>query len=74
MKKIQTAFCLECGKKMPYTTEAWRESLDVRGTRFRCLTRAARCRCCRGFVYVRQIHDANVERKIGAYRRAKTRK
>lgn len=70
MHSSPTAFCVECGRKKPYSVTSTRETLTIRGVSFQYVERQARCQDCGELVYVPEINDANVKSREDAYRKA----
>ena len=70
MHSSPTAFCVECGRKKPYSVTSTRETLTIRGVSFQYVERQARCQDCGEVGYVPEINDANVKSREDAYRKA----
>lgn len=70
MVNEQTAFCIECGCKVPYSVKASRETITVRGITFSYVELTAYCQSCGEALYVPEINDANVRARENEYRKA----
>ncbi len=70
MVNEQTAFCIECGCRVPYSVKVSRETVSVRGITFSYAEMTAYCKNCGEILYVPEINDANVQAREDEYRKA----
>ena len=70
MANEQTAFCIECGCKVPYSVTVTRETITVRGITFSYVEMTARCKNCGETLYIPEINDANVKAREEGFRKA----
>ena len=70
MPNQPTAFCIECGCKVPYSVTNTRETITVRGLTFSYIELHAHCLTCGEPLYVPEINDANVQAREEGYRKA----
>ena len=65
-------FCVNCDERQDYAVASgFVEEIEKSGVRFRYDREVAFCAKCGHEVYVAEVNDRNVDRRIEAYRRAK---
>ena len=63
----QTAYCIECNCKQPYSISSTEVTTEVEGIQFSYVMKQAFCAICESPMYIPEINDENVRAQEAAY-------